>query len=61
VTDTGRGPALAASGNGGHGLAGMRERAITVGGTLETGPGPAGGFRVAARLPFSDTTEGARP
>ena len=31
----------------------MRERAATVGGTLETGPGPAGGFRVAARLPFS--------
>jgi signal transduction histidine kinase len=61
VTDTGRGPALAASSNGGHGLAGMRERATTVGGTLETGPGPAGGFRVAARLPLRDTTEGARP
>ena len=66
VTDTGRGPALAASSNGGHGLAGMRERAVTVGGTLETGPGPAGGFRVAARLPLrdtsdiSDTTEGSR-
>jgi signal transduction histidine kinase len=44
-------------GNGGHGLAGMRERAATVGGTLETGPGPAGGFRVAARLPLN----GARP
>jgi signal transduction histidine kinase len=61
VTDTGRGPALAASSNGGHGLAGMRERATTVGGTLETGPGPAGGFRVAARLPLRDTTEGAQP
>jgi signal transduction histidine kinase len=38
----------------------MRERAATVGGTLETGPGPAGGFRVAARLPLRDITEGTR-
>ena len=68
VTDTGRGPALPAGHNGGHGLAGMRERAATVGGTLETGPGAAGGFRVAARLPLSGgdapeptAQEGARP
>ena len=35
----------------GHGLAGMRERAATVGGTIEAGPLGASGFRVAARLP----------
>jgi signal transduction histidine kinase len=61
VTDTGRGPAAGqgtgqgTGQGGGHGLPGMRERAAAVGGTLETGPGPAGGFRVAARLPFNGT------
>ncbi len=65
VIDTGHGPAPAAGRNGGHGLAGMRERAATVGGTLETGPGAAGGYRVAARLPLNvtriDVWEEAQP
>jgi signal transduction histidine kinase len=36
---------------GGHGIIGMRERARLLGGTLDAGPRPGGGFRVVARLP----------
>ncbi|MGW0463860.1 sensor histidine kinase [Streptomyces sp. NPDC003027] len=43
----------------GHGLVGMRERVRLTGGTLDTGPLPDGGFRVAARLPLR--TEDERP
>lgn len=45
------GPPLETTGTG-HGLVGMRERVRLVGGTLDTGPLPDGGFRVAARLPL---------
>ncbi|MGW1193868.1 sensor histidine kinase [Streptomyces sp. NPDC002559] len=43
----------------GHGLVGMRERVRLTGGTLDTGPLPDGGFRVAARLPLTPVTSKA--
>ncbi|MBD0715256.1 ATP-binding protein, partial [Streptomyces sp. CBMA370] len=57
VADDGRGPA---PGPPGSGLRGLRERLAAAGGTLDSGPGPEGGFRVTAELPVetSDPYEG---
>jgi signal transduction histidine kinase len=48
VADRGSGPG---SGAGGTGIAGMRQRAESVGGRLTAGPRPGGGFLVHAELP----------
>jgi signal transduction histidine kinase len=41
--------------DGGNGIAGMRERAAALGGEVDVGPGPAGGFQVRARIPVRST------
>jgi signal transduction histidine kinase len=54
VRDNGPGPggdAAKPRGDAGHGLLGMRERALSVGGTLHAGAAPGGGFLVEAVLP----------
>ncbi|MFB4426422.1 sensor histidine kinase [Streptomyces sp. QL37] len=40
------------AGGSGNGLIGMRERAAALGGTIDAGPRPDGGFRVTAELPL---------
>jgi two-component system sensor histidine kinase DesK len=40
-----------AGANGGHGLAGLRERAAHLAGALEAGGGPDGGFRLRVSVP----------
>lgn len=54
VTDDGRGTG---DGTPGSGLKGLRERMATAGGTVESGPGPRGGFRVTAELPVEQPAE----
>jgi signal transduction histidine kinase len=53
VRDDGGGPVAHNSASGGHGLAGMRERAALYGGILDAGPGQRAGFTVRAHLPLS--------
>jgi signal transduction histidine kinase len=52
VTDNGTAEPGRQATPGGHGLAGMRERATVFGGELRAGPRPGGGFAVLARLPL---------
>jgi signal transduction histidine kinase len=52
VLDDGHGGGAPAGDGAGRGIAGMRERATMLGGTLDAGPLPEGGFRVHARLPL---------
>lgn len=52
VTDDGR-PDGADTAGSGHGLIGMRERVAVFGGELTVGPLPGGGYRMAARLPYT--------
>ncbi|MGW2313544.1 sensor histidine kinase [Actinomadura luteofluorescens] len=45
-------PGSGAPSAGGSGIRGMRDRAEALGGGLDAGPGPDGGFTVRARLPL---------
>jgi signal transduction histidine kinase len=54
VSDDGRGPV--SSEEPGHGLVGMRERAVLLGGDLSAEPGDGGGFVVRATLPVARAT-----
>lgn len=56
VADDGRGPEVAPyppdlDGQGGHGLIGMRERTLGLGGEFAAGPGEDGGFAVQVWIP----------
>lgn len=54
VVDDGPGRRVLPPGHSpGHGLAGMRERALVCGGELTAGPLDLGGFQVKARLPYT--------
>ena len=54
IDDDGRGAGREPAGSvgSGKGITGMRERAVALGGRLDAGPRPGGGFRVRAWLPL---------
>ena len=56
VDDDGAGRGTPESGGTGSGIAGMRERAVALGGVLDAGLLPSGGVRVRARLPLEGAT-----
>jgi signal transduction histidine kinase len=51
ISDDGSGAAAGEHAEG-HGIAGMRERAVALGGTFTVGPRPGGGWCVSATLPI---------
>ncbi len=59
VEDDGRRVPVGAEGDGGIGLAGMRQRAEELGGVLEAGRLPGRGWRVRAVLPVGGASGGA--
>ena len=66
IEDDGRGASAELARDGGedgfgHGLIGMRERVGMVGGTLDAGPRPGGGFRISAVLPLAPSRRPAGP
>ncbi len=52
IVDDGRGASTAAGEGPGHGLLGMSERVVALGGGVAAGPRDAGGWRVHAKLPL---------
>jgi len=56
VTNDSGDVAISHEDGGGHGLVGMRERVIAIGGRLDAGPDANGGFHVRAVLPLGATT-----
>ena len=60
VEDDGGGQPTEAEETWGNGLSGMRERAAALGGKLEAGPRPDGGFEVSARFPLVSPADPSR-